>query len=144
MRPSYAFEPGCVAPGRTLGSYVRAAAAGFPRQPALEDGGHSINYEEFWRRRSRAVAAGLDRLGVRSGDRVTTIEPNSSAFVALQWPFWEELRGWTCVIGLFRHRIQDDVFTVSDLPRTASGKLQRITSRESAAARRGDPKTGGW
>ncbi|MCZ7661733.1 MAG: acyl--CoA ligase [Thermoleophilia bacterium] len=77
---SYLSEPGCVPPGRTFGSYVRASVARFPEQVALEDAGDRINYEELWRR-SRALATGLSRLGVQAGDRVAVIEPNSQAYV---------------------------------------------------------------
>jgi len=77
---SYLYEPGCVAPGRTFGSYIRTAVARFPSHMALEDANEHIDYEELWRR-SRALATGLRRLGTQAGDRVAVIEPNSQAYV---------------------------------------------------------------
>jgi fatty-acyl-CoA synthase len=79
-QPSYLVEPGWIAPGRTLGSYLEETVKRFPQQMAFEDGGAPIDYQEL-ARRSRALASGLRNLGVKSGDRVAVIEPNSTAYV---------------------------------------------------------------
>jgi acyl-CoA synthetase (AMP-forming)/AMP-acid ligase II len=63
-----------------VGSYLDRAAERSPAHPAIVEGDRSIDYDE-WRGRAGRVAAVLADAGVRRGDRVALLMPNSSAFL---------------------------------------------------------------
>lgn len=56
----------------------------YPENTALWCGGESWTYREFRDRVARA-ASGLDRLGVRPGDRIAVLGDNCHRFVELYW-----------------------------------------------------------
>ena len=57
-------------------AFVESSARDFPDNPALIFKGHVIGYREFNELADR-VAAGLAALGVKKGDRVCILMPNS-------------------------------------------------------------------
>jgi long-chain acyl-CoA synthetase len=71
-----------------IASHVARAARHFPDQPAILFEGRTITYAEV-RDQVQRVAAGLLSAGVRPGDRVALVLPNSPEFVvayqACQW-----------------------------------------------------------
>lgn len=63
-----------------VGSWIERRARVTPDRPALVGAGRSITYAEL-ARRVRRLAHGLQRLGVRRGDRVAWVGPNHPAFL---------------------------------------------------------------
>jgi len=59
---------------------LEGSAARFPQNVALEFLGRTLTYRELWER-SRRFAQGLKDLGVRPGDRVALMLPNTPQFV---------------------------------------------------------------
>ena len=64
----------------TFSQHLDALAARQPDAPALIDRDQPISHAQL-RTRSRALAAGLARAGVRPGDRVAVWLPNCAAWV---------------------------------------------------------------
>jgi long-chain acyl-CoA synthetase len=75
-------------PDRTLVDVVRATAAQRPGHPALLFKGRRITYGEL-DRDSSALAAVLAAEGVRPGDRVALVLPNSPQFILAQFGIWK-------------------------------------------------------
>jgi carnitine-CoA ligase len=67
---------------RVLGDWLRSEAAADPGRPFVQCGGGWVTLAEL-DQRSEAVAAGLQGLGVRVGDRVAVILPNSIEYIVL-------------------------------------------------------------
>jgi fatty-acyl-CoA synthase len=63
-----------------VGSWIERRARVTPERPALVGAGRSITYAEL-ARRVRRLAHGLQRLGIRRGDRVAWVGPNHPAFL---------------------------------------------------------------
>ncbi|WP_024800609.1 (2,3-dihydroxybenzoyl)adenylate synthase [Nocardia sp. BMG51109] len=72
-------EEGCWT-GETFGDVLAARAAATPGALAVVDDAHRWTYAEF-DRRTRSLATGLSRLGIRSRDRVLVQLPNRAEFV---------------------------------------------------------------
>src|SRR3546814_20330169 len=68
------------APSETLPEMLAASIRAFPRRPALEFFGAVTTYRQLGEQVDRA-AEGLRRLGVRRGDRVALVLPNSPQHV---------------------------------------------------------------
>jgi len=81
---------------RTLHTYLEEAAFHFPDRPWLTEGATSINFVEGVRRVA-AMAAMLARKGLRNGDRVAILMPNTTAFALLAFACW---RQGIVVVGL--------------------------------------------
>ena len=75
-------------PGRTLLDYLDELAATRPDQPALLFKGTTVTYDDL-NRQSDAFAAGLEGLGVRRGDRVALVLPNTPQFFVAQFGAWK-------------------------------------------------------
>lgn len=67
-------------PALTFAQHLDALAARHPERPALIDRDQAISHADL-RARSRALAAGLARIGVRPGQRVAVWLPNCAAWV---------------------------------------------------------------
>ena len=67
-------------PDIPLWRFLEESARRFPQNVALEFLGKTLSYQELWGR-ARRVAQGLKDLGVRPGDRVAIMLPNSPQFV---------------------------------------------------------------
>ena len=84
MKPWYAhYDPGVPkeAPApRLLPEALAETARRFPKKVALEFLGRSLTYEALWRE-VEAFAKGLEEAGLRPGDRVALMLPNSPQFV---------------------------------------------------------------
>ncbi|WP_188847166.1 AMP-binding protein, partial [Thermus composti] len=84
MKPWYAhYDPGVPkeAPKpRLLTEALRENARRYPKKVALEFLGRSLTYETLWRE-VEAFAKGLEEAGLRPGDRVALMLPNSPQFV---------------------------------------------------------------
>jgi crotonobetaine/carnitine-CoA ligase len=65
---------------RDIGRFLRMQAASIPDSPYLTVGGRTFTFGEA-DARSRAIAIGLSRRGVREGDRVMLMLPNCAEFV---------------------------------------------------------------
>jgi long-chain acyl-CoA synthetase len=63
----------------SLACTLAESARRFPKQVAVVEGEHRLSYEELWRQ-ARSLGAGLRELGVRPGDRVALLCPNSVDF----------------------------------------------------------------
>jgi long-chain acyl-CoA synthetase len=75
-------------PGRTLLDYVSERARQRPRHAALEFMGARLTYGEL-DLKSTAFAAALASLGVRPGDRVALVLPNTPQFVIAEFGVWK-------------------------------------------------------
>ena len=75
-------------PDRTLVDVVRSTAQERPDHPALLFKGRRVTYGEL-ERDSTALAASLMADGVRPGDRVALILPNSPQFIVAQFGIWK-------------------------------------------------------
>jgi long-chain acyl-CoA synthetase len=84
MQPFYAhYDPGVPKEAPRpwlLFKALEANAQRFPRRVALEFLGRSLTYRELWRE-VEAFAKGLQEAGLRPGDRVAIMLPNSPQFV---------------------------------------------------------------
>ncbi|GAA2801185.1 (2,3-dihydroxybenzoyl)adenylate synthase [Kitasatospora paracochleata] len=87
--------------GRTLGSLLRDRAADSPDLLAVVDAHRRWTYRELDRRADR-LAAGLDGLGIRAGDRVLVQLPNVAEFLALAFACFR--LGAIPVLALPAHR----------------------------------------
>ncbi|TBH20675.1 long-chain-fatty-acid--CoA ligase [Thermus thermamylovorans] len=78
------YDPGVPAeievPHKPLWRFLEESAERFPGNVALEFLGKTLTYAELWDK-SRRFAGGLKALGVRPGDRVAIMLPNSPQFV---------------------------------------------------------------
>ncbi len=78
------YDPGVPAevevPPIPLWRFLEESARRFPENPALEFLGKTVSYRELWEL-ARRFAQGLKDLGVRPGDRVAIMLPNSPQFV---------------------------------------------------------------
>ncbi|MEN2981559.1 MAG: long-chain fatty acid--CoA ligase [Thermus sp.] len=78
------YDPGVPAeiqvPPIPLWRFLEESARRFPQNVALEFLGKTLTYAELWEK-SRRFAGGLKALGVRPGDRVAIMLPNSPQFV---------------------------------------------------------------
>jgi long-chain acyl-CoA synthetase len=75
-------------PNRTLLDYVADAARERPRHAALIFKGAAITYEEL-ARASDACASAFAALGIKRGDRVALLMPNSPQFVIAELAAWK-------------------------------------------------------
>lgn len=75
-------------PRKTLVDVVHESARARPQHPALWFKGHTLSYGEL-DRLSDAFAAGLVRLGVRKGDRVAILMPNTPQYVIAELGIWK-------------------------------------------------------
>jgi long-chain acyl-CoA synthetase len=75
-------------PDRTLVDVVREAAAERPNHPALLFKGRRVSYAEL-DATTAAFAAGLRAAGVRHGDRVALLIPNSPQAIVAQFGAWK-------------------------------------------------------
>jgi long-chain acyl-CoA synthetase len=99
MQPFYAhYDPGVPKEAPRpwlLFKALEANAQRFPRRVALEFLGRSLTYRELWRE-VEAFAKGLQEAGLRPGDRVAIMLPNSpSSSSPSTAPFWREAWGST-------------------------------------------------
>ncbi len=76
-------------------TFVESSAQDYPENPALVFKGHVINYRELNDLADR-MAAGLAAMGVKKGDRVGLLMPNSSQFVIA---FYGILKAGAIVVG---------------------------------------------
>ena len=67
-------------PDIPLWRFLEESARRFPQNVALEFLGKTLSYQELWGL-ARRFAQGLKDLGVRPGDRVAIMLPNSPQFV---------------------------------------------------------------
>ncbi len=78
------YDPGVPAevevPPIPLWRFLEESARRFPENPALEFLGKTVSYRELWGL-ARRFAQGLKDLGVRPGDRVAIMLPNTPQFV---------------------------------------------------------------
>ena len=74
--------PGDLTAARTVGGLTEALAAQHGDRPALIGAGRTLTWAEV-ERRTRDLARGIDRAGVRAGDRVAVLLPNSVEWVLL-------------------------------------------------------------
>ena len=75
-------------PNRTLVDYVADVAREHPSQPALIFKGATITYGDL-ERLSDACASAFASLGIRRGDRVALLMPNSPQFVIVEIGAWK-------------------------------------------------------
>src|SRR5688572_6191540 len=75
-------------PERTLLDYVTDRARQRPRHPALEFMGARLTYGNL-DAQSTALGAALAAFGVRPGDRVALILPNTPQFVVAEFGVWK-------------------------------------------------------
>jgi long-chain acyl-CoA synthetase len=75
-------------PERTLLDYLTESARQWPHRPALFFKGASVSYAELERLSDR-FAAGLVKLGVKSGDRVALCLPNCPQFMIAEFGAWK-------------------------------------------------------
>ena len=75
-------------PDKTLLDYLAELARNEPSRPALLFKGTAMSYAEL-QRDSDAFAAALARLGVKQGDRVALILPNSPQFFVAEFGIWK-------------------------------------------------------
>jgi len=73
------FNVGKSEPG-VVGDLLRAAAVRFPTQPALKTAAGALSYQDLWRAVT-STAAGLVEAGVKCGDRIAILLPNSEEAV---------------------------------------------------------------
>lgn len=75
-------------PDKTLVDYLDQLAAGHGSKPALLFKGASMSYAQL-DAESTALAAALEALGVRKGDRVAIVLPNCPQFLVAQFGAWK-------------------------------------------------------
>ena len=75
-------------PNRTLVDYMADVAREHPSQPALIFKGATITYGDL-ERLSDACASAFASLGIRRGDRVALLMPNSPQFVIVEIGAWK-------------------------------------------------------
>ena len=63
-----------------IGDFLRRAAKLYPNKTAIVDGEMRLTYREF-QERVNQLGHALTELGVRPGDRVCTLSPNSHYFL---------------------------------------------------------------
>lgn len=70
--------------GETIASSLWAAAQGYPRRPAVVQGGHSWSFEDLAAHTRRLIGC-LTDLGIRPGDPVALFLENSRAFIVAHY-----------------------------------------------------------
>jgi long-chain acyl-CoA synthetase len=75
-------------PERDLSDYLREAAARWPDRPALFFKGTAVSYERL-EKESNALAAALEDMGVKPGDRVGICLPNCPQFLVAEFAAWK-------------------------------------------------------
>ena len=110
--------------------FARRARRLYPDREAVVDGDLRLTYAQFFARCDRWSAA-LQRLGVGKGDRVAYIAPNTHAQLE---SFYAVPQIGAVVVPINFRLTADDFAFIPELPKTATGKIQKYVLRGGRAA----------
>ena len=130
----------------TIADIVRHAGTAFAHRPAAESFGVRLTYGELLQR-AQDVATGLQRLGLKKGDRIAIMMPNIMAYPAIMFG---ALLGGFVVVNInplytareLTHQVNDSgarvLFVLENFAHTVQEALDELTAEMAVIVKPGD------